>query len=69
MKTVNVVGQPVLVAGTVYKVDPSGQPDKNQFSNSAGYFRIVKAVDEMEKAGAAAAERLSKVFPCERKAD
>ena len=65
MNGANVVGKPILEEGATYKVDPSGQPQKNEFANAAGYFRVVNSEDEMKEAGLTAAKRVSTVFPCE----
>lgn len=62
-ETVETVGQPVIVAGAEYDVKPGGESRRNEFSNSAGDFRIVQSKDEMKKAGFAAGQRLAKVFP------
>lgn len=67
-KTPEVVGKPILMAGAEYEVETGGESGRNEFSNSAGHFRIVKSTAEMKEAGLKAAAHLSTVFTCEPKA-
>ena len=66
MNETNVVGRPVLMTGAVHLADQTGHPGKNEFSNSDGDFRTIVSSDEVGLAAEAAADRLSRVFPCDK---